>query len=253
MAINVDKAWFLVRALLLVCPDHAKDIETALGSGADCLVFDLTQTTAAADMPLARQRVLAGLHRARLQTHPPSLYVRVGSLPDEQVDADLDAIMPGRPDGILLSRSQNGADVQHLSVKLSVREADHGQSDGVTKIIAMVAATAAAIFELGSYRGASRRLSGLIYSGAEIGAAHGDAARDLADGPLAPAFALARSLTLFAAKAANVVAIDAASPSNMDDACLLRECETARREGFSAKLAVDRDQVAIINAIFAEQ
>ena len=242
-----------MRTLLLVCPDHDKDIETALGSSADCLVFDLTQTAATADMPLTRQRILAGLRRARLKTHPPSLYVRVGSLPTEQVDADLDAIMPGRPDGILLSRSQNGADVQHLSVKLSVREAEHGQSDGVTKIIAMVAATAAAIFELGSYRGASRRLSGLIYSGAEIGLTPGHTTCDRPDGPLVPAFALARSLALFAAKAANVVAIDAASPSGMDDACLRRDCETARHEGFSAKLAGDRDQVAIINAIFAER
>ncbi len=235
------------RAPLLLCRNRDKDIEIALDSGVDCLVFDLTQTDTG-DLPRARQRILAGLRQARQRAEPPFLYVRINSLQTELVDADLDAIMPGGPDGIVLPRSQGGADVQHLSVKLSVREAEHGHSDGATKIIAMVAGTAAAIFEMSSYRGASQRLAGLIYDGAELAAALGLTAEE--QPACTSTFALARSLTLFAARAANVVAIDAASASGTDDACRT-DCEAARRAGFSAKLAVDRGQVAIIDAVFA--
>ena len=241
-----------MRSLLFVRPDR-KDIEAAVQSGADCLVFDLAEAAANPDMAAARQRVLAGLHQARQNVRPASLYVRVSSLPSERVDADLDAVMSGLPDGIILPKSQNGADVQHLSVKLSVREAEHGQSDGITKIIAVVGETAAAIFEMGGYRGASRRLAGLIYGGAELGSALGIAACERPDGTLAAPFAMARSLTLFAAKAANVAAIDAATSSDIDEASLRRGCEAAKRDGFSAKLALHPGQVALINAVFAEK
>lgn len=238
-----------MRSLLLVRPDREEDIAAALESGADCLVLDLAQSIIADGRPQAREHTLAALQQASQRVHRQLLYVRVNSLRSDCIDADLDAVMPGRPDGIILPESQNGADVQHLSVKLAVREAALGLDDGATKIIAIAAATPASIFEMGSYRGASRRLAGLLYGGADLGIA----ACDLTDSALAPAFSLARSLTLFAAKAANIVAIDGESPPGIGDACLKRDCETAWHDGFSAKLAVEPDQVAIIGAVFAER
>ena len=58
---------------------------------------------------------------------------------------------------------------------------------------------------------------------------------------------LGRILTLVAASAAEVDAIDAASPGTDLDA-LARDCATARRDGFAAKLAIDASHVRIINA-----
>lgn len=240
-----------MRALLVVGPDCEKEMDDAIDSGADGLVFDLAQTFASTDIPKERKRVLAAMQRARQHPRPPLLYIRIGSLQSELIDAGLDAIMPGLPDGIVLPESQNGADVQHLSVKLAVREAECGLAGGTTKIIAVAATTPASIFQMSSYRGASLRLAGLIHGVDELATALGVEACELPDGTPTPPFALARSLTLFAAKAANVQAIDAASPPGTDDACLRQDCETARRDGFSGKLAVHRNQVAIINAVFA--
>ncbi|MGB8277619.1 MAG: aldolase/citrate lyase family protein [Methylovirgula sp.] len=239
-----------MRSLLLVRADCENEIERALDSGADCLVFDLAWTAAAADKPPARDLTLAGLKRARQRSDPPLLYVRVNDLHSALTDMDLDSVMPSHPDGIVLPGAQNGADIQHLSVKLAVREAELGFGDGATKIIAMAAATPASIFEMGSFAGASRRLAGLIFGADGLASALGPETRTSPDGTPTPPFALARSLTLFAAKAANVMAIDAASPSDTDEASLRRMCETARRDGFSGKLAAEPAQLAIINAIF---
>lgn len=240
----------LMRSLLLVRADCENEFDAALDSGADCLVFDLARTVAPADKPLARDLTLAGLKRARQRSDPPLLYVRLNDLHSALTDLDLDSVMPGRPDGIVLPGAQNGANIQHLSVKLAVREAELGLGDGATKIIAMVAETPASIFEMGSFAGASARLAGLIFGGAELASALGAKTSAFPDGTPTPPFALARSLTLFAAKAANVMAIDAASPSDTDEASLRRMCESARRDGFSAKLAAESAQLAIINAIF---
>ena len=242
-----------MRSLLLIPANRDKDIENAFDHGADCLVFDLAQTATAADMPLARQRVLAALYQARQIARPPLLYVRVSCLQTGYVDADLDAIMPGRPDGLILPHSQDGADVQHVSVKLAVREAEYGLGDGATKIIASVAATPASIFHLSSHIGASQRLAGLISGTADLAEALEVETRNLPDGTLIPPLALAQSLVLFAAKAAGILAIDAPSSAGSGDAALWRDCKAARRDGFVAKVARTQHEVAIINAVFGKE
>ncbi len=239
-----------MRSLLLVRADCENEIDAALDSGADCLVFDLTRMVACANKPLARDLALACLKRARQRSDAPLLYVRVNDLRSEFTDLDLDSVIQARPDGIVLPDAQNRADIQHLSVKLAVREAELGLGDGATKIIAMVAGTPASIFEMGSFAGASRRLTGLIFSADDLASALGAETSALPDGMPTPPFALARSLTLFAAKAASVMAIDAPSPSDLDETSLRRMCEAARRDGFSGKLAAEPGQLAIINAIF---
>jgi len=236
-----------MHSLLLVAPDGDTDVEKAFASGAGAIILDLVRNVDAAD---ARQRIAAWLRAARKRAPGPALYVRIAALKEGRADADLDAVMPERPDGIVLSGAHAGADIQHLSVKLGVHEARHGWPDGTTKIMASAAETPAAVFQLGSYVGASRRLSGLMFGGAPLASALGIERSDLAEG--ASPLALARSLMLFAAGAANAAAIDAASPASSDEGALRHACEAARRYGFSGKLAVDADQIATINAVFAE-
>ena len=62
---------------------------------------------------------------------------------------------------------------------------------------------------------------------------------------------LARDLTLLAAAAAGVAAIDAAFAAVADAKGLRAEALAARRDGFSAKLAIDPAQPRIINEAFA--
>ena len=160
--------------------------------------------------------------------------------------------MVGAPAAILLPRSLGAASVQQLSAKLAVREAQLGLADGATRIIA-VADTAQSLFHMGSYRGSSARLAGVAWSAealrADIGA---ETDRDRLGGALGP-YRLARELTLLAATSARVAAIDAAFPDIRDLEGLRAEALAARRDGFTAKIALDPAQVGIINDVFPQR
>ena len=55
---------------------------------------------------------------------------------------------------------------------------------------------------------------------------------------------------LVGASAARLPAIDTVFTAYRDNEALTRECEAARRDGFSAKMAIHPAQVPIINAVF---
>jgi citrate lyase subunit beta/citryl-CoA lyase len=235
---------------LLLVPADWEWTADALSAGADCVIFDLPGITAGCAYTPAYEMTRAAFKRAREMPEPASLYVRISDLHAATADACLDSIMALEPDGIVFA-AQNGADIQHVSIKLAVREAELGFEDGVTKILAVVPTTAAAIFHLRSFANASRRVAGLIFGRADLEQALGIAPDTTPDAALASPIASARHLMLFAAKAAKIPAIDAASPIATDEVHLHRLCAAARREGFSGKLALDKDQVAILNAAWA--
>lgn len=238
-----------LRSILVVPADHAPALAQALESGADGVCLDLSQPFEAAGQADARANAFALLRAAKAKARRPRLYVRVNDLDTALIDADLDAIMPGAPDGIVL-RCANGAALQHLGVLLAVKEAQYGLADGSTRVIAVAAASPGAIFAMGSFTGASRRLAGLAWSARDLATALGAEIRRDASGSYTAPYALARTLTLCAARSAGVPAFDALASNGDDGPGLRLDCEAARRDGFDGKLAADRDQVAIVNAVF---
>jgi citrate lyase subunit beta/citryl-CoA lyase len=232
---------------LLIAPADEQRLAEALKSGADAVIVDLAQAGPARSE--ARAEAAHFLKEARSKRGAPALIVRTHALDSGEVDSDLDAMMAGAPDAILLPGSLGAASVQQLSAKLAVREARFSLADGATRIIA-VADTAQSLFSMGSYRGSSARLSGVAWSAeslrADIGA---ETDRDGLGGYSGP-YRLARELTLLAAAAAGVAAIDAIFPDARDFEGLRAEALAARRDGFAGKLAIDAAQAAIVNEIF---
>jgi len=212
-----------VRSLLIV--PSGGDLARALESGADALVVD-----AAPGLP----------------ADGPALYLRVGGLDDPGAAAALAAAAALRPRGVVLSRAESGGDVQRLGARLAVEEAWLGLPDGTLRVLAFATETAQAIFGLPSYRGASGRLDGLVWSCSPLDEALGASAAGRASGPLA----LARNLTLFAARAAGTLALDAPFADVRDLEGLRAEAVAARADGFDGKAAVHADQVAVINEVF---
>ena len=239
-----------MRSLLFVPGDSPRKIEKAAGSGADVLLLDLEDSVAPGSKATARDTVRAALAQLRALPDRPLLYVRVNALDSEHIEADLDAVMPGHPDGVMLPKANTGMDVQHLAAKLAVREAEGALPDGGTRIIPVATETARAMFALGSYRGASHRLAGLTWGAEDLAADIGAETNRLADGTYTDPFRLARSLALFAAHAAEVEAIDTVYTDFRNEAGFLAECEAARRDGFTAKMAIHPAQVPVINAVF---
>ena len=181
----------------------------------------------------------------------PRLYVRVNGLKSGLTEADLAAVMRAPPDGILLPKSVNGASIQQLGALLAVKEAEHDLADGATRIMAIVTETPASLFNMGSYAGASHRLEGLTWGAEDLAAALGAETNRGADGGYTFPYVLARSLTLFAAAAAHVLAIDAVHGNFRDLTRLRLECEEGKRDGFAGKMAIHPGQIEIINEVFS--
>jgi citrate lyase subunit beta / citryl-CoA lyase len=236
---------------LLIAPADEQKLAEALESGADAIIVDLAQA-APAERAGARAATARFLKQARGRGGGPVLIVRANPLDSGETDADLDVVMAGAPDAILLPGSLGAPSVQQLSAKLAVREAQLGLADGATRIIAM-ADTAQSLFHMGSYRGSSARLMGVAWSAealrADIGA---ETDRDRL-GDYLGAYRLARELTLLAATSARVAAIDTAFRDISDLEGLRAESLAARRDGFAGKIARDPAQVGIINEIFPQR
>src|SRR5262249_55624273 len=125
-----------------------------------------------------------------------------------------------------------------------------GLPDGHVKIVAIATETAQALFLAGTYRGASARLDGLTWGAEDLSAELGAEANRDADGRFLDPYRLARVLCLAGAAAAEVTAIDTVYVDFRNEAGMRRECEEARRDGFTGKLAIHPPHVAVINDVF---
>jgi citrate lyase subunit beta / citryl-CoA lyase len=239
-----------MRSLLFVPGDSPKKLAKGLDSGADALIVDLEDSVAADRKGEARATTLAFLNEVGAAPQRPRLLVRVNGLDTGLIDADLDAVVAGRPDAILLPKAEGGPSVIHLDAKLAAREAIAALPDGTIRIMAIATETAAALFVAGTYAGASRRLAGLTWGAEDLSADLGAETNRDEDGRFTGPFRLARSLCVAAAAAAKVPALDTVFVDFRNAPGLRRECVEARRDGFTGKLAIHPAQVPVINEVF---
>ena len=239
-----------MRSLLFVPGDSPKKLDKGLSSCADALIVDLEDSVAADRKSEARATALAFLQDAAKQTNRPRLLVRVNALDTGLTDGDLDAVVAGKPDAIMLPKAAGGASVTHLHAKLSAREAIAGLPDGAIGIVALATETAASLFTTGSYANSSPRLTGLTWGAEDLSADLGAEANRDEQGHFLDPYRLARVLCLAGASAAGVSAIDTVYVDFRNEPGLRREAEEARRDGFTAKMAIHPAQVAIINDVF---
>jgi citrate lyase subunit beta / citryl-CoA lyase len=239
-----------MRSLLFIPGDDEKKLAKGLGSGADVLLIDLEDSVAPARKAEGRRIATAFIGEARKAAKRTRLFVRVNAQATGLTGEDLDAVMAAVPDGIMLPKCQSGDDVQLLSSMIAVREAENDLPDGYADIIAIATETAASLFHMGTYAGASRRLLGLTWGGEDLSADLGAETNRLSDGSYTDPYRLARSLCLVGASAAAVQPIDSVFTSFRDLDGLRAEAEAARRDGFTAKMAIHPAQVPVINAVF---
>jgi citrate lyase subunit beta/citryl-CoA lyase len=239
-----------MRSLLLTPGDDEAKLAEALASAAHAVVVDLD--VAANRRDAARANVARALADVRAPSEAPALIVRVSSLDSGETDRDLDAIMAAGPFAVMLPRTRGAASVQRLSTKLAVREALNAIEDGATAILAAID-TAEGVLAAASLRGSSARLIGLAWDAAALAAEVGAEATRDGGGALVAPLLTARHMTLFAAAAAGVGAIDTAFAAPWDGEALRAEAVAACRAGFVAKLATDAGQPASINEVFGRE
>lgn len=239
----------LMRSLLFVPADSEKKLEKGFSSEADVVIVDLEDSVSPQNKAAAR-KIAADFLRARQGQDGPTVYVRVNDLSTGLTDDDLAALVPARPSGIMLPKSNGGADVQRLSVKLRLHEAENGLPDGAIAILPIVTETAVGVLAGASYANASPRLAGLTWGAEDLSAAIGARATRDERGVYTDVFRLARAMTILAASSAETAAIDTVFPNFRDMDAFRRECEEAERDGFTGKMAIHPAQVAVINEAF---
>jgi len=239
-----------MRSLLFVPADGGAKLDKAMASGADGVILDLEDSIVPERKAQARQATLEFLKATQSKTQRPRLLVRINGLDTGMTDADLDAVVAGKPDAILFPKAEGGATVTHLDAKLTAREAIAGLPEGSIKILAQTVESAAGLFTAGSYRNSSARLIGMTWGPEDLSAELGAEANREADGTLTEPYRLARSFCLYGAAAAKVPAIETIHVNFRDPKVLRRDTELARRDGFSGRLAIHPAQVAVINEVF---
>jgi len=240
----------LMRSLLFVPADDAKKLDKAMACGADALILDLEDSIPGQGKAQARMRAAAFIGEAGKVAQRPRLLVRINGFATGLADADLDAVVPARPDAIMLPKAQGGPDVVRADAKLSAREAIAGLPDGSIRIVAIATETATALFLAGTYGGASARLEGLTWGAEDLSAELGAETNRDGEGRFLDPYRLARALCLAGAAAARVQAIDTVAVDFRNAAALRQESEEARRDGFTGKMAIHPAQVPIINEVF---
>jgi citrate lyase subunit beta/citryl-CoA lyase len=245
-----------LRSLLFVPGDSERKQAKGLGSGADALILDLEDSVAVAQLPAARARVRE-LLQSRADRSRQQLWVRVNALSSGILLQDLVAVFPGRPDGIVLPKAASATDVAEVAHYLAALEAREGQVSGSTKLVVIATETPQALLYLNSYGPVlaadprtHERVAGLTWGSEDLSAAMGISHKTDRQGSLTFTFQLARSMCVVSATALGVQAIDSVYLDFRDTEGLKRDIESARRDGFTGKLAIHPDQVGPINEAF---
>lgn len=237
------------RSLLFVPGDSDRKLAKSESSKADILILDLEDAVMASEKAAARGRVHEFLtthsERATMQ-----LWVRINPLDTADALLDLAAIVGAKPDGIVQPKTRSPDDVVQLGYYLDAFEASHGLAPGEIQILPVATETAEAMFSLGGFARCGARLYGMTWGAEDLSAALGATANKESTGAWTSPFQIARSLCLFGARAAGVPAIDTVFVDIRDTTGLRAVCIEGRRDGFTGKIAIHPDQVAVINECF---
>jgi citrate lyase subunit beta / citryl-CoA lyase len=237
------------RSWLFVPGDSDRKLAKAEGVAADVLILDLEDSVAPSRKEESRARVREYLaaHRERTRTH---LWVRVNPLETPEALLDLSAVVAACPDGIVQPKIRGVEDIIRLSHYLDVLEVQGGLERGRVRILPVATETPQAMFGLGELARCGDRLAGVTWGAEDLSTALGAVSNKDPNGDWSHPYQLARSLSLFAAAAAGVAAIDTLFADFANATGLREACSAARRDGFAGKIAIHPDQVALINELF---
>lgn len=227
-----------LRSLLFVPGDRPDRMAKALGLGADALILDLEDAVAPDAKPGAREAVARFLDQPRQAD--VQLFVRINPVDGPLAADDLAAILPARPDGIVLPKAEGLVSLHALAAR------------GVAHIpiLPIATETPMALFRLHEYAGSPLPLAGLTWGAEDLPAAIGAVTSREADGGYTAPYQFARSLTLFGAHAAGAAAIETVYPDFADLEGLAAYAARGRRDGFTGMMAIHPKQVPVINAAF---
>jgi citrate lyase subunit beta/citryl-CoA lyase len=239
---------FSARSWLFAPGDSEKKMAKATGSAADIVIFDIEDAVAPENKTTARQMIVDFL-KSQAGSHD-RLWVRVNPLDGPHTLADLAAVMPGKPGGIMLPKSNGRHDVEALDHYLSALEVANGIEQGSTKVLVLMTETAEGMLNAGVYKGAPRVVA-LSWGAEDLADDLGASENRNPDGSYGYTYELARTMCLLGAATARVLAIETIQGDFKDLDGLRARAMKVRRDGYRGMLAIHPAQVDVINEAFS--
>ena len=211
--------------------------------GADAVIFDLEDAVAPDQKDAAR--ILVRNTMKYLNFRGCEVIVRVNSLDTAYWQADLDTIVPQKPNWIMLPKTAQAADVQTVDAYLTVLEEKLGMEKNTVRMMPLIE-TALGVENAFQIASASSRV-GAIFLGAE------DLTADLRCKRTKGSHEIeyARGRMVVAARAAGVDVYDTPFTDVNDPEGMAEDAAYAKAMGFTGKAAISPRHVETINAVFS--
>lgn len=211
--------------------------------GADSIIIDLEDAVALAEKDSAR---ILTKHALRTFHYQAELIIRINALTTPFWQADLEAIVPEKPDVIMPSKIYTADDIHTLDAYITKVEQAHGLEVGRIKLLPLMETTAS-IENAYEIARSSPRVVGLYLGAADL-SLDMKATRTKAGYEIA----YARSRLVTAARAAGIDALDTPYTWDIhDDVGLAEETRMVKNMGFNGKACIYPGQVELVNQIFA--
>ena len=230
------------RALMYVPGSDEGKLAKAAGLDIDSVILDLEDGVAFNRKDEARGIICHALET--LDFGRTERIVRINPLYTGREQEDLRAVLPGKPDAILIPKADNPGIVREVDELISAAEREHGFTPGRIAL-ALLIESAAAFVNLPSICQSSPRVQALIF-GAEDFCADTGATRTLE----ARELLFARSSLVLHAAAFGMQAIDMVQVNYRDMELLEHECRDALELGFSGKTVVHPGQIETVQRMF---
>jgi len=208
----------------------------------DAIMFDLEDSVSLNEKDAARMLLYNSL--LTFDFGQAEILVRVNGLNTAFGRDDFEAIVRARPDAIRLPKTDTPEDVVEADELISGIERQSGIETGSIKLVAAIE-SALGVINAPRIAMASGRLIGMAL-GAE------DFVTDLKTSRSADGIELltARSMVLFAARAAGIDAFDTVFPDVNDEEGFIREVKLIKQLGFDGKSIINPRQIEIVHQIF---
>jgi citrate lyase beta subunit len=222
--------------------DDRHKIEKAIGLGVDCICMDIEDGVAANRKAEARATIREAL--GTLDFGRAEKLVRINPVGSGMEAEDLRAVLPGRPDGIVIPKVREAAQVHWVSAQLAEAERANGWPAGSIVLVVLIE-SAMGIVNLREIASSDPRLEGLIF-GAEDLAGDIGAVRT----PEAWEIFYARSAVVTYAAAFGLQAIDMVYMDIHNIEGLAAECAQGVRMAYTGKQIIHPNQVEPVQAAF---
>ena len=236
----------LRRTVMYAAGNNPGLLQNAAIYGADSVIFDVEDSVSVNEKDSARELVYHTLKKLKF---PCEIGVRINHTSTPWGYADLEYLLPARPDYIRLPKGESGEEIKEIDDIITRAEEKYNFKVGSIGIMVSIE-TLKGLRNAYEIASASPRMIAIAIGGEDFSASL--KTEKTKGNPITGGRELfvARNMIVFAAREAGVQAIDSVFSDMRDEETLVNEVELVKELGFDGKSCVNPRQIDIIHQVF---